>query len=128
MENTVTERIKDVLIPKYGYNNLSAFGRLVGIPKTTLSTYFKRGNDPKVSEIGKIAKAIPEISLEWLILGIEPMLKSEIRKPQQDTNARLIETNAKLVDTNAKLVDTIAKMEEQLKKMGVSPVGIADAV
>ncbi|MBR6931137.1 MAG: helix-turn-helix domain-containing protein [Bacteroidales bacterium] len=135
MENKeiqVTERIKNVLIPRYAYN-FSEFCRLVHIEKSTLSSTLNRQSAPSLKHIIKIVEAIPEISLEWLILGKEPMLKTTQSSSTANNNLELLikskdETIEAQKEAIAAQKATINKLEAELKKMAVSPVGIADAV
>lgn len=76
METTVLQRIRSFI----EYINVSdrKFAETIGLPQTTISSLFKRGNEPNVSIISAILKAYPNINMEWLISGNGCMVKHNI--------------------------------------------------
>lgn len=73
METTVLQRIREFI----EFTNISdrKFAETIGVPQTTISSLFKRGNEPNISIISAILKAYPIINMEWLISGNGNMLK-----------------------------------------------------
>lgn len=67
MEETVLQRIRKVI----DYLNISdrKFAESIGLPQTTVSSMFKRGNDPNVNIIQAIVNAHTFISSDWLLTG-----------------------------------------------------------
>lgn len=67
METTVLERIREVI------NRLSLsdkkFAEYIGVPQTTLSSLFQRGNEPNVAIVQSILSSFPNISMGWLLFG-----------------------------------------------------------
>lgn len=76
MESTVLQRIREFI----EFSNVSdrKFAETIGVPQTTISSLFKRGNDPNISIISAILKAYPNINMEWLISGNGNMIKLNI--------------------------------------------------
>ena len=85
MEETVLQRIRKVI----DYLDISdrKFAESIGLPQTTISSMFKRGNDPKVSIIQAIINAHTFISLDWLMTGQGEMTN----RPTSQGNAKLVE-------------------------------------
>lgn len=75
MEKSVLQRIRDVI----EFYNISdrKFAESIGLPQTTISSLFKRGNEPNITVVQSIVNAFADISLNWLITGEGPMLKEE---------------------------------------------------
>lgn len=73
METTVLQRIREFI----EFKDVSdrKFAETIGVPQTTISSLFKRGNEPNISIISAILKAYPIINMEWLISGNGSMLK-----------------------------------------------------
>ncbi|MFZ4799428.1 MAG: helix-turn-helix domain-containing protein [Bacteroidia bacterium] len=80
MKTTVNERIKELI--KHFEINDRQFALKTGIPNTTLSTYLKRGTDPGSNSISLILKAFPNVSAQWLLLGVGEMInENEVQLP-----------------------------------------------
>lgn len=73
METTVLQRIRRFI----EFEDVSdrKFAETIGVPQTTISSLFKRGNEPNIAIISAILKAYPIINMEWLISGNGSMLK-----------------------------------------------------
>lgn len=67
------ERFKE-LVNEVG--SCESFGRLVGIPGSTIRTYFYKHYQPTVDKLQKIARATG-VNLNWLLLGEGPKEKFE---------------------------------------------------
>ena len=76
-----------------------------GLKQPTLDKHIRGTAEPNVVTIIGIAKRFPELSLEWLLLGEGPMLKTQ-------TNVDLVEE--KNTDRLLKLGDTIATLQETI--------------
>lgn len=72
MQQTVLQRIREII----DYLSISdrKFAELIGVPQTTLSSLFQRGNEPNVSVVQSVLDRIPNISMEWLLFGRGEML------------------------------------------------------
>lgn len=127
METGVKERIKSIM----SFENLSgkAFSEKINVPRPTIVNMFNKDTKPSYDFIKSIAVAFPTYSLDWLIIGIGPMLKSEI----QNTTAAVVQEE-KEVGTPLLPVEawggslrgsSIAILAEQCKKYNV-PIGNID--
>lgn len=67
MENTVLQRIRRII--DYASISDRKFAEYIGIPQTTLSSLFQRGNEPNVTIIQSILGKFPNISMGWLLFG-----------------------------------------------------------
>lgn len=76
METTVLQRIRKFI--EFEEVSDRKFAETIGVPQTTISSLFKRGNEPNISIISAILKAYPNINMEWLISGNGSMLKLNI--------------------------------------------------
>lgn len=84
MENTVLQRIRSLI----DYYHLSdrKFSERIGLPQTTVSSLFKRGNEPNISIVNAILSEFKDVSMEWLLTGEGSMLKSAPIPSQQIQN------------------------------------------
>jgi hypothetical protein len=72
----VSQRIK-ILIDEFAGGVQLRFAKLIGAHQTTIHELFgKRQNKPGLALLQKIAEALPQLRLEWLLTGEGPMLKS----------------------------------------------------
>lgn len=74
MEETVLQRIRKII----DYLDISdrKFAESIGLPQTTISSLFKRGNDPNVNIVQAIVNAYTFVSLTWLLTGEGNMLNT----------------------------------------------------
>lgn len=75
MENAINKRVIELI--RYLDISGNEFAKRIGIPQTTFSNIINRDSDLKASIIESIINQFGDISLEWLITGKGPMLKSE---------------------------------------------------
>lgn len=75
METTVLQRIRSII--KFYSLSDRRFAEVINLPQTTISSLFKRGNEPNVSIVQSILNAYTDISPGWLLTGKGSMLKSE---------------------------------------------------
>lgn len=61
------------IVHYYGLN-MSSFAKKVNIGKTLLAKYVNQGSQPSYANIVSILNAFPEVSAEWLLRGVGPML------------------------------------------------------
>lgn len=80
-QSAVIERIKELI----SYLDISdrKFSSRLEVPPSTIASLFSRNGTPKFDLLHAIAIKFDFISLEWLILGTGPMLKSD--KQEQPT-------------------------------------------
>lgn len=86
MENTVLQRIRSLI----DYYHLSdrKFSERIGLPQTTVSSLFKRGNEPNISVVNAILSEFKDISMEWLLTGQGSMLRTASSSPSQHIQNR----------------------------------------
>lgn len=73
MEDSVLQRIRKII--KTLKISDRKFAETTGLPQTTISSLFKRGNEPNTSIVLAIVKAYPNLNTEWLITGEGSMFK-----------------------------------------------------
>jgi repressor LexA len=73
----VSQRIK-ILIDEFADGVQLRFAKLIGAHQTTIHELFgKRQNKPGLTLLQKIADALPQLRMEWLVSGQGEMLKSD---------------------------------------------------
>ncbi|MDR1762734.1 MAG: helix-turn-helix domain-containing protein [Dysgonamonadaceae bacterium] len=77
MADEKAKRIEKIIEIK-GFNTKAAFANAIGVTGATLSFIFSGRNNVSQSIIEKITKKFPDVSLEWLMTGKEPMLNTAI--------------------------------------------------
>lgn len=74
-QKTINDRISFLII-EYTQCSQKEFAEKVGVSPSAISSLFsKRGNKPGLEMLQKIAVAYPEIRLDWLLIGQQPMFK-----------------------------------------------------
>lgn len=115
---TIVERLQEIL----RYSNLSvrALAIKCALKQQTLDKHIKGLAEPSANTLFCIASAFPEISTDWLLLGVGSMLRSD--KENDKINA-LVDTittlQGALNDKSAVIVsltERIKQLENQLKK------------
>lgn len=76
MQNTVLQRIE--LIVSFLGVSVRKFSKEIGVPQTTMSNLFNRGNEPNVTIVSSILERYKEVNPNWLISGEGDMLRSAI--------------------------------------------------
>jgi transcriptional regulator with XRE-family HTH domain len=78
---SISERI--VYIQQQEGISASKFADLLGVQRSGLSHIYSGRNKPSIDFLQKLSSQFPKYSLEWIINGEEPILKSQI-KPQKE--------------------------------------------
>lgn len=110
------DRLK-VLIDTYKMS-IRGFAIKCGIPQQTLDGQLKRKRAISFETITAIAVTFPDVSAEWLMRGVGPMLHSLVTNHEGERLSKLVDTIATLQDTiNAKndTIDTLLKRVKQLE-------------
>ena len=68
------------------------FSHRIGISTASLSNVFNGRTKPTMNIVEAIHKNIPEISIEWLLFGVEPMYVSGAITPQEADNESVGQT------------------------------------
>lgn len=110
--STINFRIKQ-LVDYFASGNNSEFGNLIGVNEANIRNYIN-GTEPKFSILEKIAKKF-EISFEWLLLGIEPMIP--IKDIVKISNSRVSYENKipQVITIDAHNTDNIVLVPGKLK-------------
>ena len=82
----VTERIAKII----NDNNLSAssFAKLIGVQRSSISHILSGRNNPSLDLLLKIHKSFDYVSLEWLILGDNPLKNPPSKLENMDSNKK----------------------------------------
>lgn len=114
---TIVERLQEIL----RYSNLSvrALAIKCSLKQQTLDKHIKGISEPSANTLMGIAAAFPEISTDWLLLGVGSMLRADKESERIssliDTIATLQEAINAKSETIAMQKERIAQLENQLK-------------
>lgn len=114
---TIVERLQETL----RYSNLSvrALAIKCSLKQQTLDKHIKGISEPSANTLMGIAAAFPEISTDWLLLGVGSMLRADKESERIssliDTIATLQEAINAKSETIAMQKERIAQLENQLK-------------
>lgn len=109
----VSDRLQEIL----NYSRLSVRGLSIkcNLKQQTLDKHIKGIAEPSANTLIAIANAFPEISTEWLLLGIGTMIKSEDKNLERINS--LLDTIATLQETINAKSETIAALNERIKQL-----------
>lgn len=114
----MVDRIKQVM--DYEQMSPTAFADKININRSSLTHIFSGRNQPSLDVAKKILKAFPEISTEWLIMGMGNMLQpvpEAVETPVQ----------VKTVD-NMQQTDLFSGTEDDVENDVVTPEPVVDSV
>lgn len=101
----VGERIKKMIdILEISQNK---FGRKVGVSSTVISHWVNCRNSPNAEKLKEIGQIFPQFSLDWLIMGKEPILRE---------NANQVNEQSELYQTTHKEVLSLKQELDELKE------------
>lgn len=113
------ERLQQILT----YSRLSVRGLAIKcrLKQQTLDKHIKGIAEPSANTLMGIATAFPEISTDWLLLGIGSMLRNDNKDIERmnklvDTIATLQETINAKSDTISVLTERVKQLESQISK------------
>lgn len=81
----MVDRIKQIM--EYVQMSPTAFADTIGINRSSLAHIFSGRNQPSLDVAKKILTSFPEISTEWLIMGVGDMLQTPLEekaKPKEE--------------------------------------------
>lgn len=109
----LTDRLQEIL----KYSRLSVRGLAIkcGLKQQTLDKHIKGIAEPSANTLQAIAIAYPEISSDWLLLGIGSMLRGESKELERINS--LLDTIATLQEAINTKSETIALLTERIKKL-----------
>lgn len=88
MENAVLQRIKKFV--KIKNLSVNAFSKAINMEQPTVNNYFLERRGISFEIIDKMLTTFPELSAEWLLRGIEPMIISQIMIENNGSNSGII--------------------------------------
>lgn len=111
-ENTVKERIR-VALNANGANPTNLAKRF-GVNQKTLNNQINGDTSLSVSTILLIKEAIPDISIEWLIMGEGKMLKQKIQPVDADFALQVLNEKDKKIE---ELIRDNERKEQELSEL-----------
>ena len=113
MENTVLQRVIDILNSRYE-SNVSRMSRALAINTTTLAYQLNGKRSISLDTITAIANVNPDISLRWLLLGTGNMVEKSATIITQQSGECSQNTNLQYNDSTT--VQTLCdSLREQIK-------------
>ncbi len=91
-----------------------AFALKCGMNQPTLDRMLKGINALNLNCVSSILQSFPDVSAEWLMRGVGPMLHSLAVNPDVEKLNTLVDTITTLVDTITTLQETINAKSEQI--------------
>ena len=110
----IVERLQTIL--KYSGLSVRALAIKCSLKQQTLDKHIKGISEPSAITLMGIAAAFPEISTDWLLLGIGSMLKAD--KELERINS-LLDTITTLQDTINLKNETIVLLTERIKQLEI---------
>ena len=87
----MVDRIKQII--EYVQMSPTAFADTIGINRSSLAHIFSGRNQPSLDVAKKILTSFPEISTEWLIMGVGLMIKDPAEVAAESQKKSVIQTN-----------------------------------
>lgn len=108
----IVARLQTIL--QYSGLSVRALANKCSLKQQTLDKHIKGVSEPSANTLIRIASSFPEVSTDWLLLGIGSMLKAD-----RETNRinGLVDTIAALQDTINAKNDTIASLTDRIKQL-----------
>lgn len=108
----ITDRLQEIL--KYSHLSVRGLAIKCGLKQQTLDKHIKGTAEPSANTLLALATAYPEISTDWLLLGIGTMLRGE-NKEMERINS-LLDTIQTLQETINAKSESIAILTERIKQ------------
>ena len=117
MNSTLGQRIKLAR----GKQSQGAFAQAIQISKGALGFYERDINLPNSEVVLKIC-SVSGVNIEWLLTGLGPMRKGEVRVGpyEPDENRRLYARKDSLMEEIAALRERVARLEARIGRMELS--------
>lgn len=94
-----------------------AFALKCGINQPTLDRMLKGINALNLNCVSSILLSFPDVSAEWLMRGVGPMLHSSTTNPDEERINSLLDTIATLQEAINAKSETIALLNERIKEL-----------
>lgn len=119
------ERIKQVI--EYSQLSLSAFADTIGISRSGLTHLLTGRNQPSLDVARKILAKYPDVSTEWLIMGMGEMLRPE-EQPDMISGVSQNETSSTAYPVENLKSDPQTNLFGEFEDLANSDVDTRDAV
>ena len=107
------DRLQQIL--SYSRLSVRALAIKCGLKQQTLDKHIKGIAEPSAATLIGIAKAYPEISTDWLLLGLGSMLRNENKESERIN--KLIDTITTLQDAINSQTEANAILKERIKQL-----------
>lgn len=107
----IVERLQEIL--KFSGLSVRALANKCSLKQQTLDKHMKGISEPSANTLMAIASAYPEISTDWLLLGVGSMLRAD---KDSERISSLIDTIATLQESINAKNDTIAMLSKRIKQ------------
>lgn len=116
METTINQRIK--IIIEWDKSNPEQFSKIVGVSGPAIRKIINGDNEPSSALVRSILKAYPQLSTDWLILGIGDMLRIETKVETKATEEAVSEMRHQLKVKDSQIERLISMLELSFKNAG----------
>lgn len=107
--NEILQRV-DTILDLYG-SNRTRLASKIGMPQSTLTSIYQRGNTKSVIAMAEsVLEIYADVRKEWLLYGQEPMLRSQLEKGGFESLHEII---SELTATVNSQQETIARLTKQ---------------
>lgn len=100
----MVDRIKQVM--EYYEETPAGFAEKLGINRSNLTHLFSGRNQPSLDFAKRVLTAYPEVSTEWLIMGVGIMIKDPEEIAAEHQKKTVVQTNLFEMEEDATAVDT----------------------
>lgn len=121
----MVDRIKQVM--EYYDETPAGFAEKLGINRSNLTHLFSGRNQPSLDFAKKVLKAYPEISTEWLIMGVGLMIKDPAEVAAESQKKSVIQTNLFEMEDNEPEVETVKEAVVEEASLQVDPTPMLEA-
>ena len=116
----LSNRIKDFI--DYTKMSVRKFAGECGLKQPTLDKHIRGTAEPNAVTLIGIAKRFPELSLDWLLLGEGPMLKTKnsmdaLEEKNTERLLRLVDTITTLQEAINAKSETIVTLNEKINQL-----------
>lgn len=120
------ERLNQIVKQK----NLTAarFAEILGVNASTISHILAGRNKPGFDIINSIAIKFPDISLDWLITGNEPMYKQSLMEPTPQSEIQNLPLDSSALSKEQRPKAAIKNMTDPIAKSSIPDLFDASAI
>ena len=112
-------RIKKIV--DYSQMSITVFADTIGISRSALVHLLSGRNQPSLDVLRKILNVFPEISIDWIMFGIEPMFRDNRQQHEEQSQTDSDSVFRNQTNLFGELLDSEADITEMQSKQ-VSPI------